>query len=274
MLQDLDVVLFDIQDVGVRFYTYISTMHYVMEACGEQGKKVIVLDRPNPNGFYIDGPILEKEYSSFIGMHEIPIVHGLTVGALALMLNGEKWLKNGVQCDLLVVPCKNYNHNLLYKLPIQPSPNLPNMNSVYLYPYLGLFEGTNVSIGRGTELPFQVVGRPGENADYKFTPKSIPGVSENPKYLGKECAGWVVRDVLDSTLFQNPKLNLNYLIQFYLSNDAENGPYFKDFFFKLTGNKEMRTQIEQGLSEAEIRNSWQPELDQFKEKRKLYLLYP
>ncbi|MBT8326989.1 MAG: DUF1343 domain-containing protein, partial [Bacteroidia bacterium] len=161
MLKDIDVVLFDIQDVGVRFYTYISTMHYVMEACGELDKKVVVLDRPNPNGFYIDGPILEKEFSSFIGMHEIPIVHGLTVGELALMLNGEKWLKNGVQCDLKVVSCKNYNHNRMYELPIKPSPNLPNMNSVYLYPYLGLFEGTNVSIGRGTETPFQIVGRPG-----------------------------------------------------------------------------------------------------------------
>ena len=150
MLENIDVVVFDIQDVGVRFYTYISTMHYVMEACAEQNKQLIILDRPNPNGFYVDGPVLEKAYSSFIGMHTIPIVHGLTVGELALMIDGEGWLKNKVECDFNIVPCKNYTHDSLYQLPIKPSPNLPNMNSVYLYPYLGLFEGTNVSIGRGT----------------------------------------------------------------------------------------------------------------------------
>jgi uncharacterized protein YbbC (DUF1343 family) len=206
MLADIDIMVFDIQDVGVRFYTYISTMHYVMEACAEQGKKVVVLDRPNPNGFYIDGPVLQEAYKSFIGMHPIPLVHGLTVAELAKMINGEKWLKNGVQCSLVVVPCLNYNHQTLYQLPIKPSPNLPNMNSVYLYPYLGLFEGTNVSIGRGTELPFQVVGRPGFKGSYSFTPKNIPGIADDPKFEGKLCGGEIVMDVKDSSLFANPKV--------------------------------------------------------------------
>lgn len=273
MLQDVDVVVFDIQDVGVRFYTYISTMHYVMEACAELGKKVVVLDRPNPNGFYVDGPILEKEYKSFIGMHAIPLVHGLTVGELALMINGEKWLKNEVICDLQVVTCQNYGHNMLYELPIWPSPNLPNMNSVYLYPYLGLFEGTNVSIGRGTEKPFQIVGRPGEEGDFSFTPISIPGVSKNPKHLGKVCVGYEVNDVKDSSLFNDPKLNLSYLISFYNSNKSENGSYFRDFFYKLAGNKELRMQIERGMSEDAIRKTWQPELEEYKRMRKKYLLY-
>ncbi|MGB0851129.1 MAG: exo-beta-N-acetylmuramidase NamZ family protein [Bacteroidia bacterium] len=271
MLKDVDVVVFDIQDVGVRFYTYISTMHYVMEACAELGKKVVVLDRPNPNGFYVDGPILDKEFKSFIGMHAIPLVHGLTVGELALMINGEKWLKNEVVCDLQVVTCGNYGHNVLYELPIWPSPNLPNMN--YLYPYLGLFEGTNVSIGRGTNKPFQIVGRPGEEGDYSFTPVSIPGVSKNPKHLGKVCIGYEVNDVLDSSLFNDPKLNLSHLISFYKSNKSENGIYFRDFFYKLAGNKELRTQIEQGMSEDEIRKTWQPKLEEYKRMRKKYLLY-
>ncbi|MDB4107509.1 DUF1343 domain-containing protein [Bacteroidia bacterium] len=273
MLADVDVVVFDIQDVGVRFYTYISTMHYLMEACAELGKKVIVLDRPNPNGFYIDGPVLEKEYTSFIGMHPIPLVHGLTVGELASMINGEKWLNGELVCNLEVICCLNYAHNLLYELPIRPSPNLPNMNSVYLYPYLGLFEGTNVSIGRGTDLPFQIVGRPGSNGDYTFIPKSIPGVSDNPKHLGKECLGQVVLDVSDSSLFANRRLNLKYLQDFYTSNRQEDGDYFKSFFFKLSGNNKLRSQIEQGMSEKKIRESWKPELDKFKEMRNKYILY-
>jgi uncharacterized protein YbbC (DUF1343 family) len=274
MLKDLDIVIFDIQDVGVRFYTYISTMHYVMEACAELGKKVVVLDRPNPNGFYIDGPILQDEYKSFIGMHPIPIVHGLTVGELAKMINGEKWLKNGVQCDLVVIPCANYTHQTLYQLPIKPSPNLPNMNAVYLYPYLGLFEGTNVSIGRGTEWPFQVVGRPGFDGGFSFTPKSIPGVADDPKHEGISCGGEYVLDVKDSSLFREPGLNLGWLILFHKTNRVEDGPYFKDFFYKLTGNKEFKSQIERGLSEDEIRKTWQGGLDDYKVKRKLYLLYP
>jgi uncharacterized protein YbbC (DUF1343 family) len=274
MLADVDVVLFDIQDVGVRFYTYISTMHYVMEACAELGKKVVVLDRPNPNGYYIDGPILEPKYKSFIGMHAIPIVHGLTVGELAQMINGEKWLNNEVICDLRVVPCLNYTHDSLYQLPVRPSPNLPNMNSVYLYPYLGLFEGTNVSIGRGTDFPFQVIGRPGSVGAFSFTPRSIPGVSDNPKHLGKECVGETIPDFLSDDILSQNTLNLTWLILMYENNRAENGEYFKDFFYKLAGNKELRIKIESGMSDSDIRKTWQPGLDKYKVKRKKYLLYP
>jgi len=274
MLADVDVVIFDIQDVGVRFYTYISTMHYVMEACAELDKEVIVLDRPNPNGYYIDGPILDPEYKSFIGMHAIPIVHGLTVGELAQMINGEKWLKNEVVCNLKVVPCLNYTHDSLYKLPVRPSPNLPNMNAVYLYPYLGLFEGTNVSIGRGTDSPFQIIGRPGAEGSFSFTPRSIPGVSDNPKHLGKECVGEVIPDFLNGHILDQNTLNLNWLIQMYETNRTEDGEYFKDFFYKLAGNKELRFQIESGMSDAAIRKTWQPALDKYEVKRKMYLLYP
>lgn len=274
MLEGVDVVLFDIQDVGVRFYTYISTMHYVMEACAENNKQVVVLDRPNPNGFYIDGPILEREFKSFIGMHPIPLVHGLTVAELALMINGEFWLKDSIQCDLTVVSCLEYEHTMLYKLPIKPSPNLPNMNSVYLYPYLGLFEGTNVSIGRGTNLPFQLVGRPGFNGTYSFTPEGILGVSENPKYKGQLCKGELVKDVIDNSLFMDPKLNLAWLILFYSENRMEDGPYFKDFFYKLAGTKSFRTDIEQGMTAMEIRETWAEDLTKYKEMRKKYLLYP
>jgi uncharacterized protein YbbC (DUF1343 family) len=274
MLADVDVVIFDIQDVGVRFYTYISTMHYVMEACAELGKEVVVLDRPNPNGYYIDGPILEPEYKSFIGMHAIPIVHGLTVGELAQMINGEKWLKNEVICNLKVVPCLNYTHDSLYQLPVRPSPNLPNMNAVYLYPYLGLFEGTNVSIGRGTDFPFQVIGRPGSAGTFSFTPRSIPGVSDNPKHLGKECVGETIPDFLSDDILSQNTLNLTWLILMYENNRAEDGEYFKDFFYKLAGNKELRIKIESGMSDADIRKTWQPGLDKYKVKRKRYLLYP
>lgn len=274
MIADLDVLLFDIQDVGVRFYTYISTMHYVMEAAAENNKQVVVLDRPNPNGFYVDGPVLDLKYQSFIGMHQIPIVHGLTVGELALMINAEGWLKNDVPCDLRVISCKNYNHSDLYQLPIKPSPNLPNMNSVYLYPYLGLFEGTNVSIGRGTSTPFQIVGRPGYNGSISFTPKSLPGISDNPKYKNVECGGEVVNDVTDSLIFANPHLNLDWLLLFYNSNASSNGDFFKSFFYKLTGTERMKSQIEQGLSEDQIRLSWAKELQDFKVLRKKYLLYP
>ena len=274
MLENIDVVIFDIQDVGVRFYTYISTMHYVMEACAEQNKKLIILDRPNPNGFYVDGPVLKKEYSSFIGMHPIPIVHGLTVGELALMIEGEAWLKNKVKCNFQIVPCKNYTHDSLYQLPIKPSPNLPNMNSVYLYPYLGLFEGTNVSIGRGTDFPFQVVGRPEFKGDYLFIPRSIPGVSDHPKHEGKECGGFVVNDVNLPRFFEQPSLNLDWFLLFYAKNTPENGLYFKNFIFKLIGNSTFKDQVIAGLSAQEIKQTWQSDLEEYKAMRKKYLLYP
>lgn len=274
MLENIDVVVFDIQDVGVRFYTYISTMHYVMEACAEQNKKLIILDRPNPNGFYVDGPVLKTEYSSFIGMHPIPIVHGLTVGELALMIEGEAWLKNKVKCNFQIVPCKNYTHDSLYQLPIKPSPNLPNMNSVYLYPYLGLFEGTNVSIGRGTDFPFQVVGRPEFKGDYLFIPRSIPGVSDHPKHEGKECGGFVVNDVNLPRFFEQPSLNLDWFLLFYAKNTPANGPYFKNFIFKLIGNSTFKDQVIAGLSAQEIKQTWQSDLEEYKAMRKKYLLYP
>lgn len=274
MLVDVDVVVFDIQDVGVRFYTYISTMHYVMEACAEQGKKVIILDRPNPNGFYIDGPILQPEYKSFIGMHPIPIVHGLTVGELAGMINGEKWLSGGRTCDISVIPCVNYAHDSLYQLPIKPSPNLPNMNAVYLYPYLGMFEGTNVSVGRGTQEPFQVVGRPGFESNFSFKPVRIPGVSDEPKHENKVCTGVRVEDVRSGELFASPRLKLDWLTLFYTTNTAADGPFFKPFFYKLAGNKKLTEQIEGGMSEVEIRESWQRELDIYKKMRIQYVLYP
>lgn len=274
MLSDVDVVVFDIQDVGVRFYTFISTMHYVMEACAEQNKQCIVLDRPNPNGFYIDGPVLKEEFSSFIGMHPIPIVHGLTVAELAAMINGEGWLKGKIKCNLHLVKCLNYTHASLYQLPIAPSPNLPNMNSVYLYPYLGLFEGTNVSVGRGTDLPFQQIGRPGFKGPIAFTPRSISGVSDNPKHLAKVCGGLLVPDAQDSSLFEKAELNLDYLILFHETNMPEtDGAFFKDFFYKLCGTEELKNQIENGLSAQEIRESWQYELNKYKELRKKYLLY-
>ena len=274
MLKDIDVVVFDIQDVGVRFYTYISTMHYIMEACAELGKKVLILDRPNPNGFYVDGPVLEKEFTSFIGMHPIPLVHGLTVGELALMINGESWLKGGVTCELKIVTCDNYDHTSLYHLPIKPSPNLPNMNSVYLYPYLGLFEGTNVSVGRGTPTQFQIVGRPGVKGDIEFTPISIPGVADDPKHQDKICGGFEVHDAEDESFFASPKLNLSWLILFYENNREEDGEFFKSFIYKLCGTKSLSEQIEQGKSADEIRALWQPELEKYKELRKKYLLYP
>ncbi len=274
MLKDIDVVVFDIQDVGVRFYTYISTMHYVMEACAELGKKVLILDRPNPNGFYVDGPVLEKEFTSFIGMHPIPLVHGLTVGELAIMINGESWLKGGAACELKIVTCDNYDHATLYQLPIKPSPNLPNMNSVYFYPYLGLFEGTNVSIGRGTSTPFQIVGRPGVKGDIEFTPIPIPGVADDPKHENKLCGGFEVHDAEDESFFASPKLNLSWLILFYKNNRAEDGEYFKSFIYKLCGTKALSAQVEQGKSADEIRATWQPELEKYKELRKKYLLYP
>jgi uncharacterized protein YbbC (DUF1343 family) len=207
-------------------------------------------------------------------MHPLPTVHGLTIGELAGMINGEHWLKGNVQCDVTVIACQNYSHDSMYQLPIKPSPNLPNMNSVYLYPYLGMFEGTNVSIGRGTAEPFQIVGRPGYESDFAFTPVSIPGVSDHPKYENKVCTGFKVNDVANGDLFSNPRMKLDWLLLFYQSNEASTGPFFKSFFYKLAGNKTLREQIERGMSEDDIRASWQEDLSKYKEMRKKYLLYP
>ena len=274
-LANIDVLVFDIQDVGARFYTYISTLHYVMEAAAESGKRVVVLDRPNPNGFYVDGPVLKSEYKSFVGMHPVPIVHGMTIGEYALMINGEGWLANGVRCSLDVVSMNHYTHDSLYSLPVSPSPNLRTMNAIYLYPSICCFEGTSVSVGRGTKRPFELIGTPHykcfmDGYNVAFIPKPIKGVSENPLHNGKNCIGWSL-DGIGYKILATKKLNFSYLIKMYKCSSDDN--FFNSFFEKLMGTDELRKQIEAGLSEDEIRNSWQPALAKFKEIRKKYLLY-
>ncbi|MGS2762126.1 exo-beta-N-acetylmuramidase NamZ family protein [Sinomicrobium sp. M5D2P9] len=269
LLKDIDILVFDLQDVGVRFYTYISTLHYVMEACAEAGKTVIVLDRPNPNGHFVDGPVLDSKYKSFVGMHPIPIAHGMTIGEYALMINGEKWLANGVECPIQVISCANYTKDMPYELPVKPSPNLPNARAINLYPSTCLFEGTNVSEGRGTDKQFQVYGSPylsQKDYTFRFTPKPNFG-SKSPKYNGKMCYG--------EDLSESKKLNrieLKWLIRAY--NSTENkGSFFTDFFVKLAGTQTLRQQIEAGTAEDEIRASWQKGLQAFRKVRGKYLLY-
>lgn len=271
-LKGIDIVVFDIQDVGCRFYTFISTMTYVMQACAENKIPFIVLDRPNPNGFYVDGPVLEPKYSSFIGLHQVPVVYGMTIGEYAMMVNGEKWLENGMKVDLTVIKCSNYTHGSKYQLPVAPSPNLPNMTAVYLYPSLCFFEGTIVSVGRGTDKPFQQIGHP----DFKdgkdiFIPKSIKGVSENPPYSGIKCYGYD----LSKSVSLNTKgsgLHLEYLIEFYEKLPAQ-GTYFTEYFNKLAGNSSLQQQIIERIDPESIRKSWEPEIEKFKEIRKKYLIY-
>jgi len=268
-LQNIDAVVFDIQDVGVRFYTYISTMHYIMEACAENDKKCIVFDRPNPNGHYVDGMVREAKHKSFVGMHPIPIVHGLTVGELAQMINGEGWLKNGVKCDLEIIPCENYTHKTPYNLPIKPSPNLPNVRSIALYPTLCLFEGTQASIGRGTDFPFQVVGIPNfPTKDFSFIPESKIG-AKNPKYKGQVCYGFDYRQTDD---FETP-FSLKPLIEFY-QKTPQKAQFFKSYLTLLYGSEQLRKDLEAGKTEVEIRASWQADLEKYKKIRKKYLLYP
>jgi len=271
-LEDIDVILFDIQDVGVRFYTYISTLHYVMEAAAETGKKVIVLDRPNPNGHYIDGPVLDMKYQSFVGMHPVPVVYGMTIGEYAQMINGEGWLKNAVKCDLTVVPLKNYTHQRHYVLPIKPSPNLPNDRAINLYPSTCFFEAFNGSEGRGTEKPFQVYGSPYlKNMPYQFTPKPNAG-AKNPRFSGQACYG----EDLSETPFLS-EINLEWLIKAYQNYEGREPFWIKNsgefWIDKLAGSDELRKQIEQGWNEEKIKESWQPGLNKFKEIRKRYLLY-
>jgi uncharacterized protein YbbC (DUF1343 family) len=267
-IEDLDVVIFDIQDVGARFYTYISTMHYVMEACAENNIPLLILDRPNPNGMYIDGPILEKEHQSFVGMHPIPILHGLTVAELAQMINGEKWLKNGIQCELKIIKNKDYQHGNQYSLPIKPSPNLPNDLSIALYPSLCLFEGTVISVGRGTEKPFQQIGHP-ELTDFEhtFTPVSMPGSSAYPPFENKICYG-----IDFETKNFDEGISLKYLIEFYKAF-PEKEEYFNSFLTKLAGTESLRQQIKAGFSEEEIKMSWQAGLEEYKVMRDKYLIY-
>lgn len=266
-LAGIDVMIFDLQDVGARFYTYISSLHYVMEACAENGVPLIVLDRPNPNGGIVDGPLLEKELTSFVGMHPIPLLHGMTIGEYAQMVNGEKWLKDGVQCKLTVIPCLDYNRKMDYSLPVKPSPNLPNDQSINLYASLCLFEGTNVSMGRGTEKQFQIYGSPFlTKTNFSFTPKPNFG-AKDPLYNGKECFGE------DLTAYPKLKqLELKWLLKAY-QNTSDKTKFFNGFFTKLAGTKKLQQQIESGTSEEMIRKSWVKDLEAFKKMRIKYLLY-
>ncbi|MFN8281844.1 MAG: DUF1343 domain-containing protein [Chitinophagales bacterium] len=272
-LKDLDIVVFDIQDVGVRFYTFISTLQYVMEACAENNKPLLILDRPNPNGHYVDGPVLDTQYRSFIGMQPIPVVYGMTIGEYAKMLNGEKWLTKKVQCKVIIIPCLNYDHKTFYSLPIKPSPNLPNMTAIYLYPSICFFEGTDhVSLGRGTDKPFQIYGSPVFDPDlqYSFTPQSTAG-AKTPPLLGKLCYGYDLSDITADSL-QRQKMTLSYLLNAYkLTKDKDH--FFNNFFVKLYGKASLFVQIDKGMDEKTIKATWKPGITKFKAIRKKYLLY-
>lgn len=271
-LQGVDVMVFDIQDVGVRFYTYISSMHLAMEAAAENNVDFIVLDRPNPLGDYVDGPVLQLKFKSFVGMHPIPVVHGLTVGELAQMINGEAWLANGLKCNLSVVKCENYKHNKTWSLAVKPSPNLPNDLSIRLYPSLCFFEATNVSIGRGTKFPFQVIGYPDSSlGNFSFTPKDLPGFQTNPIQENKICYG---EDLRNEDL--KHKFSLKYFIKYFNTLKASGTDIITrpKWFNLLAGNDSLLKQIRQGQSESEIRNSWSKDLEEYKKIRKKYLLYP
>nr|WP_297309200.1 DUF1343 domain-containing protein [uncultured Flavobacterium sp.] len=266
-LKNIDVVIFDLQDVGTRFYTYISSLHYLMEACAENNIEVIVLDRPNPNGAKIDGPVLDTKHKSFVGMHPIPVLHGMTIGEYAQMINGENWLANGIQCKLQVVPCTNYNKNIHYSLPIKPSPNLPNDQSINLYPSLCFFEGTNVSVGRGTNKQFQIYGSPNlAKTDFSFIPQPNEG-AKDPMHNGKKCYG---EDLSEIDFVEG--IQLKWLIKAYqTSNDKSK--FFNSFFTNLAGNKILQKQIEQDLSEADIKKTWKKDIEDFKKMREKYLIY-
>ena len=267
-MKGLDIVIFDIQDVGTRFYTYISAMHNMMNICAELGISFLVLDRPNPNSGYIDGPVLDMQYQSYIGMHEIPIVHALTVGELAMMIKGEKWIGNSEKLKLSVIKIDNWDHNKEYKLPIRPSPNLPNQQSILLYPSLCLFEQTIVSIGRGTPYPFQVIGHPNyDNKSFSFTPKSVTEESK-PKLENEKCFGIDLKKIK-----VKKELNIKYLIDFYNRLKSTNSDFFGKYFYRIAGNKILENQIKDGISEREIRLSWKADIDNYKKIRKKYLLY-
>jgi uncharacterized protein YbbC (DUF1343 family) len=271
-LEGVDYVIFDIQDVGTRFYTYLTTMSYVMESCAENNVSMILLDRPNPNGFYIDGPILDTAFSSFVGIHPIPVVHGMTFGEYSAMVNGEGWLPGGIRCDVKLVRCLNYTHDTLYELPVRPSPNLPNMNSIYLYPSICFSEGTVLSCGRGTPFAFQVLGAPlMPDKGFSFTPSPMPGAT-NPRHNGKVCFGIDLRNALIDGIVPSPAINLEWIISAY--NDyPEKDKFFNRYFDTLAGGTTLREQIEQGKSAEEIRASWQEGLEKFSQVRNKYLLY-
>jgi len=267
-LQGIDVMLFDLQDVGARFYTYISSLHYLMEACAENDIELIVLDRPNPNGNIVDGPILEKEHSSFVGMHPIPVMHGMTIGEYALMINGERWLKDSLQCKVKIVPCENYRREMAYSLPVKPSPNLPNDQAINLYASLCFFEGTNVSIGRGTNKQFQIYGSPFLTSNhYSFTPMPNEG-AKDPPWNGRLCCGEDLSEVQKVN-----HLELKWLLKTY-NETEERAKFFNSYFTKLAGTKKLQRQIEGGMSEEEIRATWKAGIEKFKEMRRKYLIYP
>lgn len=269
-LVDIDILVFDLQDVGVRFFTYISTLYYVMEACAEHNIPLIVLDRPNPNGDYIAGPVLDMNLKSFVGIVPIPIVYGLSIGELASMINGEGWLTNGMQCSLEVVPIKNWNHAIIYELPVKPSPNLPNYQSVRLYPSLCIFEGTNVSVGRGTFMPFQVVGYPDSSfGNFSFTPISIKGMSSNPKHINKICYGYDLRTV------SPPKFSLDYFYEFY-EVAADKSAFLErpEWIELLIGDSDFIERLKEGYTDKDFTAIWEKQLSSYKIMRKKYLLYP
>ncbi len=273
LMKRIDVLLFDLQDVGLRYYTYLTTMAKMMEACAENNVKMIVLDRPNPLGFYVDGPILDMRYRSAVGWLPIPTVHGMTLGELANMINGEKWLENGIQCDVTVIKCKNYTHATLYELPVPPSPNLPNMRAIYLYPSICYFEATPVSLGRGTDKPFQIYGHPNmKGYDFKFTPRSVPG-AKNPPQLNRECYGVDLSESPSIEEINKAGINLEYVIDAYNNLNLDDH-FFRSFFELLSGRDYIRRMIKQGKSAAEIKATWADDVEKFKIQRRPYLLYP
>ena len=265
-IEDIDIIIFDIQDVGVRFYTYLSTLHYAMQSAARKNKKFIIMDRANPNSFYIDGPILDLKNSSFIGLHPVPIVYGMTIGEYGLMINGEGWLENNLKVDLEVIKLKNYNHKLKYEPPIRPSPNLPNIQSIYLYPSLAFLEKTEVSVGRGTTIQFQIYGHPDFKGDFSFTSQPNFG-SQYPKLKGVLSYGEDLRNYKTSNMIE-----LKWLINSFTQINDKNS-FFRSDFDKLSGTSNLKKQIIEGLSESEIRDSWKEGLEKFKKIRKKYLLY-
>ena len=270
-IRKFDVLVVDIQDVGLRFYTYYASMVRLMDACAEFNRKMLILDRPNPNGFYVDGPVLDMKYKSGVGWLPIPVVHGMTLGELALMTNGERWLPASRVCDVTVIPCKNYTHQTRYILPVPPSPNLPDMKSIYLYPSTCYFEATPVSLGRGTDKPFQVYGHPNmKGYDFTFTPRSISG-AKNPPQLDRLCYGVDLSGKSDEEIWEKG-IDLSYLIDAYRNLNLDDH-FFRPFFELLIGNENIRKMIKSGKSADEIKASWQEDVARFREERKPYLVY-
>lgn len=273
-LRNVDIVLFDIQDVGARFYTYLSTLHYIMQACAENGKPLFVLDRPNPNGYYTDGPLLQPGYESMVGMHPIPVVHGMTLGELALMINGQGWLKTEKPCDVVVIKVQGWDHNTRYHIPVPPSPNLPTDEAIFLYPTLCLLEGTVMSMGRGTDKPFECFGAPWLRAgNYRFIPRNIPGKAMNPPFVNDTCYGFLVTDFARNYLVDSRTLYIEWL-ELLLKECPDTGRFFTPFFDKLAGTPALREALLKGVPAQKIRESWKDDLEKFEYQRTPYLLYP